>query len=294
MENNFFILIFVTVLAFALHSSLLTKYVRKYDGLLITVYRNGSFLITMLPLLFFTSFNQIISILNHLPTLFIASFCALVAYFTRLQALKNLPFGIGATLRQAFYIFFSFALGFLLLNETYIRSDIILCAIIVGACFFLTKTNVDTTHLKNANKTYGYILLLISGLFHTLAFLFFTILTRETNPFVATYFWESLIGIFAIIAILINNGRYNISKLKVIPIKDILLIVSISSLTIIATLSYSFAIKIGDFAIANALMSATLLFQCIFGYLLFKEKLNIRQIIGIGGILLCIILLRII
>ena len=57
-----FLFLFLSVFAgsmYALQSTLLAKYSRALDGLSVAVYRNGSLMITMLPLLFFAGEEEI-------------------------------------------------------------------------------------------------------------------------------------------------------------------------------------------------------------------------------------------
>ena len=294
MDSLFFTLILFSVLAYGLHGTLLTIFVRKIDSLNVTIYRNLSFIITMLPLLFFTTFDEISKLADFLPELFFASSAAVVALWTRLECIKHMPFGIATSIRQGIQVVFAFFLGYFILGELFTFLEISIIFIILLAVVSISLMKMQTAHLENSNKVLGFILIIIGGIFNTLAFFYFAILSRELNPFIATYFWESVIGIIALSVALIFGGKQGLPKIKILRPDDIIKISLVSTLTIIGTLGFAFALRMGDFAIASSLMVTVVVVQAILGYFFLKEKLNIRQILAILLIVVAVMALKLI
>ncbi|NQZ84129.1 MAG: DMT family transporter [Nanoarchaeales archaeon] len=294
MENLFFILILFSVLAYGIGLPLLTVYARKLDGLTITVYSNLSFIITMFPLLFFAEMSEILEILNHLPMLLLASISGFIAVASLFSANKYLPVGLNGGIKQGIYIIFAFILSYLFFNEKTTPIEFLIIFVILISTILLSFMKMDLKHLDIQHMNKGITYVIVSGVFQALSYFSFASLSRNLSPFVATYFWEAGIGVAALMFILIFGGHFGVPKLKRISNNQILKISIVSTLAIIGTLCYSFAIKIGNFAIATSLLTTTIVVYTIAGYILFKEKLNIKQITLMSIIIISVMVLKLI
>ena len=185
-------------------------------------------------------------------------------------------------------------LGSLLFHEYLSFLQIILLGGVVLGSIVLTYVRSDQPHLDSTMAWRGIILTALAGAAASLAFYFFSKLSREIDPFVATYFWETTIGLFSLTYLcgLIALKRYHASTR--IPFRAALQIVCISLLTISGTLGYAFAVHHGPYALASGLMAASVLIATLAGRFLFDERPTRAQLGLIVSTVVLIFLLKIV
>lgn len=294
VEPLFFILIAIAIVSYGIQIPLLVFFSRKMDGLIVTVYRNLSLAVTMFPVLFFVSIEEITQIVSHLPLLSAASVFGVIGFVFNLYASDYLPVGVTNSIRQAVYVIAAVLLGVLFLEEFLTPVQLFLLSGILCGGIALTLSRSNHLHLDGQYKWKGVSLACVGGAGYALAFLFFTQLSRQVSPLVAGYFWEVSIGILAALFLCfkVRNGSY--TDQVVLPIKDILTITFVASTTISGTLAYGYAVLYGPYALASGLVTTTVLISVIAGWIMFKEKLSFVQISLILGILVLIFALRLV
>ncbi|MFT5036601.1 MAG: drug/metabolite transporter (DMT)-like permease [Candidatus Azotimanducaceae bacterium] len=289
---QFFVLVGIAVLSWGIQIPLLVKYSRKYDGLIVTVYRNLSLGITMLPVLFFATGQEILSITSVLPTLLLASGFGALAFISNLNMSNYLPVGTGSAIRQSVNVIVAVILGALFLNEFLTSLQLILLAGILAGAITLTFLRSQHEHLDESTVWKGIMLACVAGVGYALSFLFFSILSREISPLVAGYFWELSVGVFALAYLLYKKATHTYSGQTRLPMKDLVPIVLISTTTIAGTLAYGYAVHFGPYALASGLITTTVLIATIAGWILFKEKLSFKQLLAIAFVIALIFILR--
>lgn len=278
VDPIFFLFIGITVLSFGIQGSLMVIYARQLDALIVAVYRGLSVGITMLPLLFFSPVAEIWEITAHIPMLLLASSTGALAYISALSAARYLPVGVANSIRQAVYVLGAVILGALFFQEYLSSAQLLLLGGIVGSAIALTLLRTNQPHLDPTAAWRGILFCLVAGVNAAFTFYFFSVLSREINPYVASYFWELTIGLFAFayLMLLLVLGKYDANPW--LPIRQAGSIIFISLLTISATLCYAFAVHYGPYALASGLVTTTILIITLAGRYLFNERLSRAQI----------------
>jgi drug/metabolite transporter (DMT)-like permease len=291
-SSLFFSLMFVTVITTGLQMPLLQAYARKIDAVYMATIRNSVLIVAMLPLLLFASIPEIKAITEHIFLLLAASATGAIGLGLHISTGRYIGLGISNTIRNAVLIIASIVLGFTFLDE---RLSLLQFAIIVGLILFTSLLAYSRSAKSNnlhEDIPKGIILSVLTGLAHAVTFFLFTILSREINPFVATYFWESTIGVFLIIysAFYFKNRRVLLS----IGRKDVVRISLIGLLTIPSTLLYSIAINYGPIGLASAIKSSSIVIALVMGVVWFGDKITTKQVSLCAFILLTIFVLKLI
>ena len=281
VDSSFFFFIAIAILTFSTQGSLQTFFARKYDALVVTLYRNLSLAVTMLPVFLFVSAAEILEIREHAGTLVLACATGAFALLCSLSSSRYMPIGISSAIRQMVHVTVAVFLGMLFLNEYLTIVQLVIITGIVLSAISLSLLRSEYAHLNPNTVGKGILLTIAAGAGAALTFYFFSILSREMNPLVASYFWEVGVGIFALVYLgfLVAIQRYD--SRVILPGKDALIVVSLALLTIPATLSYAFAVNHGPYALAAGMMTMTTLVTTVIGWMLYKEILRKVQVIFI-------------
>ncbi len=291
IDSFFFLCITVSFLSYGVQMPLMVHYVRKYDGLVVTVIRNLSLTLTMSPFLFLATGSEIAEVWVHIPTILFASFLGTLSFIAALNASKYIPVGITYATRQVIYVALTMICGYLFFMEALspIQTVLLVCMISAGTMLALIKS--QHTHLNPHTAWKGISLALFAGVFHAGTFYFFTDVARQMNPLVASYFWEVFVGVFALLLFYIQRTFTSYDSTLAIPWKDMRYIVIIGLLTLSGTGGYSIAVNYGPFALASGLVTLSTVVAMVVAWVLFKEKLSrvhVALILCIVGLLIAI------
>ena len=246
----------------------------------------------MLPILFLASRADIFAIFQHLPTLLFATTSGLFAFLCILKAGNYMPVATSNSIRQAVLAVGALILGWVYLNEYLSYAQLIVLSGIVLTAIGLSLSRSVHPHLDSTLLSRGIALSVIAGIGHSITFFFFNQLSHEVNPFVASYFWEVVIGFLALFYMLALKAVGHFSANAVLSGKDATSLALMSLLTIVGTVSYSMAVQHGPYALATALMPCGILFTLALGWYLFKEKLKPIQLALIATSTALIAILR--
>lgn len=278
LSGAFFFFMAIAILSYGIQGALQAHFARKYDAIVVALYRNLSLAITMLPLFFFATRPEILAIREHTITLLLASGTGAFALICQLSSIRFLPVGISSAIRQMVQVVIAVALGILFLREylSFLQLLILLGLVLSAVSLSLLKS--DHQHLDSNMVWRGIILTVSAGVAAAFTLYFFSVLSRALNPFVATYFWEVGIGIAALayVVVLLSLGRYK-GTLS-LPLFDGFKIVCISLFAIAASTSYAFAVNYGPYALAGGMITMTTLVATIVSWLIYKERLTKYQI----------------
>ncbi|MEK9160683.1 MAG: DMT family transporter [Patescibacteria group bacterium] len=294
IDPIFYIFVAVSILSYGIQSPLNVLFSRRLGALRFTVYRNLSLAITMLPVLFFASWEEVYAITGMLPVLLIASLTGAFGFLCLQTAARYLPVGITQAIRQAVYVSAAVVLGAIFFGEYLSAMQLLALGGILIASAFIMASRSNHAHLDNAQHGRGVTLSVVAGISVAFSFYFFSQLSRELNPLVAGYFWEATIGVLTFGYLLFEKYRGVYTDRITLPWKEIGMISLISLTTISGTLGYAFAVNHGPFALASGLVTSTVLISAIAGWILFKERLTLWQIFLILTVTALMIFLRII
>lgn len=293
VEPIFFLYIFVAIFSYGLHSPLLVLCSRKHNPVVVSVYRNLSYVVTMSPLLLFVSWEEVAQITDFIHLLVPAALFASAAFMLNMTAAKYLPVGIGACLRHTASIFVSLILGYVLLHEYLTFLQIVLLGALLTTVLMLTLIRNNHAHLDPKKAPIGFAIALASGLCAASAFFFFSKLAQVLHPFVAGFFWEVSIGFVALgyMLTLAALGIYKSEKL--LPAIDLAQIALFATPAIAGTIFYGLAVNNGPYILASGLSISAVAVGTLVSWFLFKEKLNRKQLLLIGLSLVIIFTIRI-
>lgn len=278
IDPAFFIFIAISAISFGIHSALIVSFARRFDAFIVAVYRNLSLVITMMPILFFVSWEDIVLIREHIPTLLLSSGIGSLAFTISMTGSRYLPIGVANSLRQTTTVPVAILIGILFLQE-YLTFVQVLLLVGIGSCAIaLTLLRSDHAHLDPKMAWRGVLLSVCAGFGGALSWYFFSILARDLHPFVASYFVEASIGFFTLFYFVILRGSGTHTSNIWLPLREIRNIVLVAMLTISATTSYAIGINHGSYPLASGLMMGTILVSTLMAWVFFKERLNKTQV----------------
>ena len=286
----FLLAIMLSFTGYAVQGTLMAKYARQMDGLSTVVYRSGSLIFTMLPLLFFATKAEIFGITEYWKEISLAGLAAVIGSSLDFYSVKFLPVGIKTVFARTFSAIWAIILGLWLFGESVTLLQVVMISCIVLASVMLGRQKNDFTHLDN-NVTKGLIIVFLSQIVVGIGFYYVSYVSRELSPFVAGYFWEALIGVFAII-IASLRPLYDGKKLYKISLADFGKIAGVCSLTLVGTGCFMYAITIGDYGIAQVMMNGSVFASILVAHYAFHEKLNKKQWIWILALVAGIVALN--
>ncbi len=271
----FLLAIILSFTAYAVQGTLMAKYAREMDGLSTVVYRSGSLIFTMLPLLLFANWAEIRGITNYWLEISLAGLTGVIGSALSFYSLKFMPAGIKTLFSRVIGTIWAVVLGVLLFKESINALQVILIILILMAGYFLSREKNDFKHLDN-NIWKGLIITFLSQIVVGISFYYVSYVSRELSPFVAGYFWEMLIGIFSLILVLFRPW-FDGQKLHLISIKEFGKIAGICSLTLLGTGGFMYAVTIGDYGIANVMMNGSIFVSFLVAHYAFREKMTNKQ-----------------
>ncbi|KKW39350.1 hypothetical protein A2454_03440 [Candidatus Peribacteria bacterium RIFOXYC2_FULL_55_14] len=286
----FYLLAVSSMLGYALQNALLVRYARRMDGLSLAFYRNISFLVTLLPLLFLSSPQEIAEVLSHWKVLLISGIAGGVYLAIVFESYHFIAIGVGHTIKQAAINILMALAGLLLYEEVLPAMEFLLVAVVVLSCIWLSMQRVDAPHISQ-KLLLGISLSLLSAFPVIITKIILTDMSRAVDPLASGYFWEAAIGIASAVTILL---RWVLLRrgLTRIDSRTMLGITAAASPTLIGTGCYALALSMGPIAIVSAIGSGSLIVTALCGWLWYHEKLSRSQWAALVFILVAIAWLK--
>ncbi len=250
------------------------------DGLSVAVYRNGSFLITMIPLLWFAGWEEIEKVQYLWQTFLFSGIFGAVGLSFSLGAQKYLPVGIVSSMSQMSPLFL-ILWGILWKSEFLSTAEILFIGILITGVIILVRQKHHLPHLQEKTGI-GLSFTLISAIGSSLTAFFIDNAVEQMSPFAVAYFWEGSIAIFAFLFVMIRE-KAGFGDFKRVSFEKIKKIAWASSPTILASVAFPFAMSLGIAGLAGSIVNATgVLVITGLGFLFYNEKLKKLQIVGIA------------
>ncbi|MDP2648929.1 MAG: DMT family transporter [Patescibacteria group bacterium] len=287
-DDLFFVFVMISILGYGIHVPLIALFARRFDSLIVTVYRNLSLGIFILPLLYFVPFSEIAAIKGHLLTLVIAAVTGFISFMWTLNGMRYLPIGVSNSIVRTFNVIFAIMLGALFFGEYLSPLQLLLLVGILAVAVALALSRSQHAHLDVRNMGRGSMFSVFAGIGASVSFFFFSILSRELNPLVAAYFWETSIGVCALLYLLFHLARGRYQGAVLLPIRQASAIVGASFFVVVGTGGMAFAFNHGPYSLASGLGTTIILVTTLISWFLFKEKLGRLQI---GLIILAVLLM---
>ena len=287
----FFVFAILSAVGHAAQQVFLTKYAREMDGLSLTIYRNTSFIITMLPFLLLASPEHFSRLPQFAPQILLGGFFGALYLMLQFVSYRYIPVGLAAAFIRSSIVVGSILLGFFLFQETLSVFDLACIALILIGVLYLGFIKNTHAHLDN-NMIKGALFSIIPGFILALSYYFMSAAARGVDPFIVGYFWEVSIGLFAIGFGII---RFIVTGVAIhyISVKKYLHISCAALPTLIGTGCLALAVSMGPLGLASGIAASGVIIAALMAHFLFREKLHARQWIGIAIVVSTIALLKI-
>lgn len=271
----FYFLALGSMLGYSVQQTLLVHHARRIDGLSLAFYRNVSFFITLLPLLIGASVQDVREVIDHWMLLMSSGLGGAVYLALTFSSYKFLPVGLGTSISRALSTITIAIFGWVLLGESLSTQSIAVIAVILVGTVLL---GVQHTHLPHLDNRFALGILLIVLASVPVAYLSYTlaVLSREINPFVGGYVWETSIGVACLLLLLLRSACGG-KRIQRISMRTFLIIAACSAPTLIGTGLMALAILYGPIGIANAIGSGLLVVATLLAWILYSEKLHAGQ-----------------
>lgn len=287
----FFALIILAVISYGVQIPLLTKYARAQDGLTITIYRGASITLAMLPVLLFVKPDEIAGTAAYI--LHIAAFGAIgaIAFTLTMSSAAYLPIAITHSFRQVSAIVSAILFGIFIFNEFLSPVQVGLIISMLALSLALSLSKLDVLHLSARNIPLGILMALGAGVAWASSVVFFTLAARNVSPIAAGYFLEVSVFVFAALLGFLRHALFRI-PVRLLSLRGTFAVAAISTTAIIGTLAYSFAINLGPYTLAAALLSITGVIALVGGSLLLNERLSRFQSAAVLAIIGIVFMLQ--
>ncbi len=286
----FYLLTIGSVLGYALQTTLMVRFARKTDGLLLTVVRNGSFAITLLPLLLFSSWGGIASVFGQWPLLLLSSIAGAVGLYLSYQSYRSLPAGVGGALTSAASTLTTMIAGQMFFDELLTVPAVALILLIIVGCITLGLQKIDHPHLDSAFVR-GVTFALLTGPCFATTKLVLAALSRAGDPLAASYVWEVLIAPAAAGLLFLRPASAAVRQR--LTLKTAILIAAYALPTLAGTGFYALASRMGPVAVLNAISAGGVLaVVALLSVFVYGERLTRGQGLSIAVIIAGIVGLR--
>jgi drug/metabolite transporter (DMT)-like permease len=253
-------------------------YREVHDKLAMVFYRGLCISISFSPALLLVPNADFLNASVHLPAILLAAVLAVVGTWAAINSVNYLAVGVANTLLSALSNLFIVLTSVLLVGEKLSTAQCLLIALILVTVLWLGlgQSRGHLPALYNPRK--GLLFSSIFAAFTGSGYLLLGIISRESNPILTSYLWESLIGFCAGSALV---GRYLLRsktqvRKEINPISSrIFLKIFISSApTGIGTATYALAMANGSIAIASAALNLCMVTTTILAVWMYGERLS--------------------
>ncbi|MGK5094435.1 DMT family transporter [Deltaproteobacteria bacterium TL4] len=276
----FFILVITAVFGYSLQANLLIFHSRKLDRLSVAIYRNLSFVIAMLPLLFFTDLEAIGQVRFWIGELLVSGISGALFLWMLYSSYRFLPIVVANTFYRSIYIVGIATFGIVFYHESFSVLEMLCAGIILCGIIYMNKQKYHMPHLE-IQTSRGIIYAMTAGLLVATSIFLMSKISREINPWVAGYFWEVSIGLSALTIGWIRLWMLG-KKIQRVSLKEFLKIALAASPTVLGTGCFAYASNLGPIGMMGALGQAGLIFDIFFSRIFHKEQLQINQFLGIA------------
>lgn len=269
--------------AYALQSTLLVHHARRIDGLSLAFYRNVSFIVTLLPLLFFASPADIQQVLVNWRLLLFSAFTGGMSLWLSFGALRYLGTSFSSAIAIAVATLTTAALGWFLFQERIAVTEIALIGVVIAGVLVFGFHYRHFPHL-DGKLLFGVSLAASGGILNSLTKFAVSSLSRQASPLASGYFWESSIGLACVVLVLLRQAIQR-QPLQRVTRKEFLTIVLCSLPTLIGTALFCLAVQSGPIAIVGAVGSSGLVLVSLLAWGWYHEKITLKQWAGIALII---------
>lgn len=280
----FYFVATLSMLAFAIQNTLLVHYARRMDGLSLAFYRNGSFAITLLPLLYFGDTGSIDAVIAEWKVLLVSAVSGALALWCVFNAYDYLSVGVARSYNRAVTTITLAATSWIVFGEVLSVAALFLLGMIVAAILWLGSLKNEHAHL-DAGFVKGVSLIVTASLCISVTKFALAFLSRNLDPLVSAYFWEVSIAVAILILILVRR-MFTGQPIAHVGGRTIFMVALCSAPTLIGTGGFALALSMGPVSITEAIGTGSLVVSALMAHFLYGEALHRKQWLCIGLIFL--------
>ena len=278
------------MIGYSVQNTLLVKYARNIDGLSLAFYRNISFIVTLFPLLLFSSSDEILEVLAHWKILLLSGATGGIFLATIFTSYRYIGVSTSVTIVRAATTILMTFFGLIIYGEILSPLAFSLIGLIVLASIWLSVQKSNFDHLTEKLMV-GILLTILASIFVVVTKIALVDLSRSADALTSGYFWEISIGISTMIILFLRWILFK-KGLQKIDRKTYIGIVACTSPTLIGTGCYALALSTGSIALVSSIGSGSLFVTGFLAWALYGEKLKKRQWFAMVIIILAIISLK--
>ncbi len=274
--------IFLSVLAacaWALSGTLMAGFYRKLDVVSASSYRGLALACVMLPMLLFVPIQDFATIPQYLPPIFYGSILVAIGNIVGAYSIRHLPIGIASALSTSFRTMTALAMAVYMLGEVLTGFQFALVGALMVCVILLSLSNKKSDFEGvNASAYFaGVAMTLLVGVVIGWSMTMIAAETKGMNSILLTVVWENTITAILLSAA-VYRGLCTGNYFAKIDRQSFFKIALFSSPTIIGTMAFSVAVKLGFIGIVSAILSVGSVVSAILAFLLYKEKLTRLQV----------------
>lgn len=278
------------MLGYSVQGTLMAGIYRRMDTQEALAIRGLSLLISMSPLLLFAHPDSWLIKPVYIGEVALAALLTSLGGWAGMLAFRHLPVGLTTAFNTTFttlvVIFTDVVCGVHLMPGQLLVITLILCCIISMG---LLRSPSGMPHLTHAGR--GMIGCMVFGLCLGSALAFLGHASREVDPMLTAYGWESMIGILSVIILVVRKRRLHRTVFSIKP-RNVLQIFLFSAPTAIGSGCYMMALTMGPTSIVAAIVGVTMVMNTLLARLLYKERISRGQWILLSCICMLICTLR--
>ena len=274
MGVMFWMLALISMLGYTIQGVLMAHFIRKIDPLSIGFYRNLTFVVSLLPLLLLANFSEIIAVKDYWQELAFAAMLGAAAQWSSFWTVRYFPLGIAGAIKMGLFAIFSIILGVLFAEEFLNGKQVFAVIFILFGAILLGRNDEDKMpHLEPVSFLKGTILLVLTSVLMAVSFFFVAKVSRDLNPGVSGYFWETGIAFFAGLFLLCRKW-FTGQSIEKISWKTFGLIFLTAWPTLLGTGGFVLAVKYGPVGLVNVIGVSGVFVSVILAHFLYQEKLR--------------------
>ena len=288
--SMFYLFAIGSMVAYAFQNTLLVHHARKIDGLSLAAYRNLSFIVTLLPLLFLSPAAHILTILSHWRLLIVSGVTGGISLGLLFSSYKFLSTSFSSALVISTSTISTTCLGWWYLGERIPVHTLLFIMVILSGVLGFGLQYKRITHLDR-RLLLGILLAALNGPFVAYSKYLAAVLARATDPLAVGYFWEVSIGISSFFLLLLRQLLLKKKMQRITP-KTLAVIAACGSPTLLGTGLFTLAAANGPIAIVSAIGGGALVVATLLAWGWYGEKITLKQSLAISVIVLGILGLK--
>ncbi len=243
---------------------------RKYSPAEVAMWRGLTLGITMLPFLFFVSPRGWQALPAQTGTLLLSGVYFALSVWSEMRAAPLMPFGLRAVFMMGGASVGGMLLGIFLFQEHLSALTLGFCALLISSSCLLAFGDHATEELHAPRVRWGIALCLVHAGLNVLGSFYFIQVVRATDPLLAGYCGEVVVGLSCLPLLLFDPPRKNGPPWW----KRAWQVGVASSPTAIATAAWCVAVTFGPVSIAIASCGLQVVFISLMGFWWHREKLG--------------------